>query len=331
MLKPIDVERHAIRAKWSKNANVLTSGRGAFIRIRTPFVFPEQYDLFVKCKPVSGATNLVFSLPTSIGHRFVLQLDAYRPEYQTSGLETIKGKKAKDNLTRYKGDVLQNGRPSRIHVFVRRTHIAVNVDGKNIVQYRGPQGVLSDRGVGTWFDKLDMVPLIGAFDSAIEIHSMILKSFTDELSGSRREPDDSQFFSRFGNASIPSQIADARKVFLDEIPEAAFTVGLGTLGKRGRRGHGGRGPIYLGQHLLKHALSTHPNSYGAAHVLYRLDGIYKTLTVQPGIAESLPGKKSFKSKSKLRFSIYGDGKQLANINNVQSSGIADNLTVNVTV
>ena len=330
VLKAIDVERHAIRSKWSKNANVLTSSRGKFIRIRTPFVFPEQYDLFVKCKPVSGATNLVFSLPTSIGHRFVLQLDAYLPEYQTSGLETIEGKNAKANLTRYKGDVLQNGRPSRIHVSVRRTHIAVNVDGKNIIQYSGPQDVLSDRVASTWFDKLDMVPLIGAYDSAIEIHSMILKSFTDELSDSRRQPVDSKFFSRFGNASIPSRIANARKVFLDEIPEAAFTVAIGTLGKRGRKGHGGRGQVYLGQRPVQHALSMHPHSYGSAHVLYRLDGIYKTLTVQPGIAEDSPGKKRFKSKSKLRFSIYGDGKQLANVNKVQSSGIADNLTVNVT-
>lgn len=74
VLKRIDVEKDQIYRVWNKNNGVLHSGDLSLSRLRLPVVFPEQYDLLIDCKPISGNGNMVLRLTTPAGESFLVQL-----------------------------------------------------------------------------------------------------------------------------------------------------------------------------------------------------------------------------------------------------------------
>ncbi|MCI0683393.1 MAG: NPCBM/NEW2 domain-containing protein, partial [Gemmataceae bacterium] len=76
-----------------------------------------------------------------------------------------------------------------------------------------------------------------------------------------------------GGGALPAP-STPKAVFLDDLTEVEFKVGVGTLGKRGERGYTGQG-VPDGRVLFQgcnyaHALSTHPASGQVAYVVYQL-------------------------------------------------------------
>ena len=323
VLKAIDVTKHKLRGKWQAERGDLRSPNEKFSCIRMPFVFPEQYDLRIECKRGAGKGNLTMSLPASTGHRFLVQLDRQHSGSNFSGLELIDGKTISVNGTRYEGEVFQRGRHTRIDVSVRREMITILAGGKPIIRYRGPQNVLRCRGRGPWQDKHDLTSVLGTFESVFEFQKIRLTSFVDRktwdvhpLPEKIASGTDRVGFRR-GDASIPNRLAIGKQVHLDSVPEAAFYVGVGTMGRGGNKGYSKGAPVIVEGRKLKHAISLHPPSAGAAHVQYHLQGQFKTLSIKPSVADD-----GAKGKIELKFMVYGDGRLLKQSPPVTKPGIA---------
>lgn len=331
VLEAINVSQHKISEGWRKENRILYSPTERFDRMRMPFVFPEQYDLQLECKKVSGNGNLVLALPAATGHRFLVSIDGQR-NFDVSGIETIDRVSVGKNSTRHDGKLLQEGQKSFVEVLVRRNAITVKVDGTQIVHYTGAQEVLSCRGRGPWHDKQDLAPVLGTYEGGFEFSRIVLRSITDKMSGwnnpeNHDEPSGTARVGfRRGDTSFPLEVLTSPKVYLDEVPEAAFFVGAGTMGRGGQRGYGKDPRVIVGGKQLRHAISTHPPPDGATHVQYHLNGEYKTLTIQPGVTDN-----GINSKYQLQFLVYGDGQLLRQSEEpVTRPGIVDTWKIDVT-
>lgn len=329
VLKAIDVTRHKIGDEWSKRDGVLYSPDDPFERIRMPYIFPEQYDLLIDLKPISGHSSFGMALPASTGHRFLASFNGQRPDFRISGIETINGVPSTKNSTRLDRKLFKEGQMSRVLVSVRRNEISVKVDDEPIIQYTGPQDALSCRGRGPWHDKEDLTAVLGTFESRFEFHRIALRSFTAETiedyrSAFNASSGTGRIGVKFGDTTLPKEFAARSKIYLDEIPEAAFFVGAGTMGRRGEKGYGRDNRVMVGRKQLQHAISTHPPSDGAAHVQYHLDGQYKTLSIQPGVTDN-----GANANFDLQFIVYGDGRVLKQSELIWNAGIAEKWKIDV--
>ncbi|MEM7478440.1 MAG: NPCBM/NEW2 domain-containing protein, partial [Planctomycetota bacterium] len=330
VLKVMNLTRHKLSGQWTEKNGILYSPDQRFDRMRMPFVFPEQYDLLIDCKKVAGPGCLVLSLPAATGHRFLVQMNAIRPDYKVNGLEMIDGVGSDKNSTRYDGRFFQTPKRSRVLVSVRRNEISVTIDGKRIIRYTGPQDVLRCRGRGPWHDKEDLVAVLGTYESRFEFHEIVLRSFVD----SANSPNSLQMqksakgsrhtgFER-NSSSLRDQIAGASRLHLDTLTEAAFFVGFGRFGRQGEKGYGRDKRVIVGGKPLQHALSTHPPADGAAHVQYHLDREFKWLTTAPGVTDDGAG-----GNFQLQFAVYGDGRLLKQSKLKTDTGIVADWKIDV--
>lgn len=113
-----------------------------------------------------------------------------------------------------------------------------------------------------------------------------------------------------GGAALPAP-STPKAVFLDDLTEVEFKVGVGTLGKRGERGYTGHG-VPDGRVLFQgcnytHALSTHPASGQVAYVVYQLDGKFASFGAVASLMDIVPGTAV---RSPATFRVLGDGKLL---------------------
>jgi hypothetical protein len=118
----------------------------------------------------------------------------------------------------------------------------------------------------------------------------------------------------------------ANAMFLDDLPEEEFKVGLGTLGKRGKTGH--ENPVdvsYQGRRIL-HALAMHGAPSATVHVTYQLGEGFRTFQ---GIAAILDVPGQSESQSPLTFRVFGDEKRLWESGPLQRCGTGETFAVSI--
>jgi hypothetical protein len=306
LLNWVEPERDQIRGEWKLDDGLLVSPSLQFARLRLPAIAPPQYDLELEVEPLDGTKNMVLVLSAPMGQRFMVQLHGYR-EFEHHGLDLIDGKPANSNETHRSGQILHTGRKNKIVVAVRRGRIIFTVNGQEVVNWTGNHNRLSAHKSGGWEEPGHSAIVIGTFQSRFAFHSVVLKPIVGRLP----EPPE-----------IPTRLAGLSSVNLDDLPQASFRVGYGTLGRQGRRGRpAGKSTTTIGTLFdgepVQHALVLHPYRDGYAHVTYHLNGQYRKFKSEVGLSEQTLKARQKKIKGRVTFQVYGDGKLLAQEGNFQ--------------
>ena len=164
LLPLIDPSRDSIRGKWSVEQGRLRCDEMMWAaRIVVPYLPPEEYDLNLEVERVAGGDALFMGL-TGGGTQFVHVLDGYTTNGgPLSGFEVLDRDRAIDNESRRNGRVFTTGKKSSVRYTVRKGAVAVHVDGKEILNWRGAMerlAVRDDYSVG----RPDVL-FLGAWDS----------------------------------------------------------------------------------------------------------------------------------------------------------------------
>jgi serine/threonine protein kinase len=144
LLKLIDPKVHALQGTWSRSGPILVSNspnRRSTVLI--PYSPPDEYDLLLVVRRIHERVD-GFDIGLSSGSsRFFLTLDGWGQPYDLAGLSAIDGKDAATNPTRRDGRVLTLGKDSSIVCQVRKTGVGLSVDGRMLVDWKGPRERLS--------------------------------------------------------------------------------------------------------------------------------------------------------------------------------------------
>jgi hypothetical protein len=140
-------------------------------RLQIPYELPEQYRLEIVVERKSGKNGVAVGLSGG-GSAFIVEIDGWG--CVASGLQWLDGKGGWGNETTRKGELLTTGKPSTIVCDVRRTGVRVSVDGQEIINWAGDFKRLSMHQ--SWAAPKRNRPFVGAYESAIVIHKLVLTS-----------------------------------------------------------------------------------------------------------------------------------------------------------
>ena len=162
LLALIDLKQDSVRGEWTLEKGVLTCTRKMkAARVVIPYLPPEEYDLLIVAERTEGTDALTTGLASG-DRQFVHGVDGYTIDGQClSGFEMLDNKAGRENESRRDGPVFTNGKPSTLRYFIRKGHIRLVADEKEVLDWKGdfkrlafrpdyrvpPAGVLS---VGAW-------------------------------------------------------------------------------------------------------------------------------------------------------------------------------------
>jgi hypothetical protein len=136
ILKLIDLQKDNLLGNWAWDQKVLktgTAGEG----LEIPYSLPAEYDLVLRVerKTVNkGNTfSIILPLPES---KVAISIDQEETG-DVSGLSRIDDRMISDNATKYVGRLLALNVPSTVICAVRKTGVALQVDGKKVFDWRG--------------------------------------------------------------------------------------------------------------------------------------------------------------------------------------------------
>lgn len=175
LLRLIDPEKDAVAGKWTREGGVLATPQLQFGRLLVPYLPPSEYDLRAVVERRAGDNSLTLGLVAG-GKQFVVILDAAVNGVATSGLDLVDSKSFYDNETTARGALFENGRKSAVHCSVRAGSVAVAVDGKRVIAWKGDPARLSLWS--GWTVKNRKALFIGAWTSPIHIHKLELLPVT---------------------------------------------------------------------------------------------------------------------------------------------------------
>ena len=138
-----------------------------------PYPVPKQYTLTVVAERTAGTDSLNVGLIVG-GRQTMLALEGWG--VMASGLNTVNGRTADNNVTTFRSPIFASGRPSTIVCAVRESSVQVSCNGQPVIAWSGDvQQLALDRRfwtnipadrlfVGTWtttfrISKLELVPL----------------------------------------------------------------------------------------------------------------------------------------------------------------------------
>ena len=163
LLPLADPAKDAVKGNWKRQGTALAIiSQTPYGRIIMPVAPERSYELQVKFVRTSGGECVTVILPVGSA-RVVLMLSGWHGA--ASGLDTINGRRAEGNETTVRPGTLVNGREYALHITVAakgdQAWIAVLLDGKPYINWRGPQSALSVHsdwdlrepgclGLGTW-------------------------------------------------------------------------------------------------------------------------------------------------------------------------------------
>jgi hypothetical protein len=179
LLKLVDVDKHAVQGRFTRNGNSVVMPDGGFNRLLIPHHPPEEYTLMVdvtrKKERFRGhdlAIGLVYQ-----GVQCAVLIDrlfgAPQGLQSHSTLSGTGNRNGGDMATKMSDDpVLAPGRRSRVVCHVSKAGITVAVDGKELLAYQGP---VTWRGIdGPWGVPDRRALMIGGLNEPFEIHAMTL-------------------------------------------------------------------------------------------------------------------------------------------------------------
>ena len=145
LLPLADPAKDAVKGKWTRQADALAilspTAAGC---IAVPIAPQGSYELQVKFVRTSGDDLIAVFLPVGAARVTLVMSHGHG---RRSGLTRINGKGVEDNQTAATPGTLVNGREYAVHVTVLpkgdQARIAVRLDGKPYINWRGPQSALS--------------------------------------------------------------------------------------------------------------------------------------------------------------------------------------------
>lgn len=132
----VDPKQHKVAGAWTKEGPALAGSPEKYSRIIVPYEPPDEYDLVLTFVRRRGTTFLV-GLPG----RAMLTLDGSGGG--VSGLEVVDGKRGSENETAVNGSVLQDGKRVTLTCAVRKGGVAVTLDDRKIIDWKGDRSRLS--------------------------------------------------------------------------------------------------------------------------------------------------------------------------------------------
>ena len=145
LLPLVDPAKNAVKGEWKRHGGMLAITKLIVCgRIMVPVAPEGSYELQVKFVRTSGDQCVAVILPVGSA-RVILMLS--RQHGQDSGLELINGKYVENNETAVRPGTLVNGHEYALDIAVvakgDQAWIAVRLDGKPYIDWRGPQSAFS--------------------------------------------------------------------------------------------------------------------------------------------------------------------------------------------
>lgn len=133
LLKFVDPKK-AVCGEWTLSERGLVSPSpvgGVAHRIEIDYNPGTEYDLTLEVEPKPGGNFLIGLVCGGRNQTFVAVYDS------VCGLCVLDGKHYSDNETTTRGQLLENGKTTRISCSVRRTGVTVKFDGKKVIDWKG--------------------------------------------------------------------------------------------------------------------------------------------------------------------------------------------------
>lgn len=141
LLKLLDLKQDVVQGEWVFKEGKLLSGKGQGTRVQIPYLPPDEYDLTIVAARLEGTDSMNIGLARGTA-QFCACIDGWTSTVH--GLSLVDGKLAADNETAKRtGGVLKAGRASTIICSVRREGVAVTVDGRKVIDWKGDTSRLS--------------------------------------------------------------------------------------------------------------------------------------------------------------------------------------------
>ena len=182
LLALVDPVRDAVAGTWARSGDGLVNETSpGFPRILIPYLAPEEYDLLAEVERKEGIRSLILGFTSGDAQASVL-IDGWTGTI--SGLDLLDNKGADKNETMVQGTAyLPADRKVSVQVSVRKTGVAVRIDGRPIIDWKGdssrltlhPNLALPRKGL-----------FLAAWDSRFIIHRLSLSPVRG--TGRRSEP-----------------------------------------------------------------------------------------------------------------------------------------------
>ncbi len=158
--------------EWSKVDGVLQSPKRPGARLELPYSPPEEYRLMLIVEPLDSPHGVILGLRGG-DHRFVSLFNFARGEVPLSAIENIDGRNV-GNETTFAGQLFREGQMSQVIVDVRTDSVAMSVDGRTIVNWKGNPERLS---LSDYWDTPQKTALfLGAYDCRYRFHRITLET-----------------------------------------------------------------------------------------------------------------------------------------------------------
>ncbi len=144
LLKLIDCERDKVNGNWTSAGGFLKCSAPTLAdsgRIEIPYAPGDsEYDLTIVGERIEGSGSLNLGIATGERQFFVI------PNYgggDVGGIDNIDGKSAPENESTFQAKLISNNKPFTAIVSVRRGGVALSVDGKKVMDWKGDASRLS--------------------------------------------------------------------------------------------------------------------------------------------------------------------------------------------
>jgi hypothetical protein len=207
LLKLIDVNKNAVKGKWTMVDGALISPADQYSHLQIPCDVPTEYRLTITATPIRDGNppNELFVRLIGDGRPLDAMVDGFNGKL--SGLGSIDGKFASGNETTFQGSVFTIGRASKVVYTVRRKRVTIVADGKEIIHWRAD----FRRVTSVWRDWFSPNPkrLLVGTHRPYKISELTLREIKAEAEAAP-EP---------GPAQAPAAAAPVDAQFLAAVPE----------------------------------------------------------------------------------------------------------------
>ena len=139
LLQVIDLSRDAIAGVWRFDGGTLLTPRVQWARLQVPCAPPEEYDLRIVALREQGSDSLNIGFIYG-GRQGMLMVDGNGGS--TSWVDLTTPYDLSANETAAAGSRLRENRRATIVIAVRRSGVAVSVDGEKVISWGGPPAEL---------------------------------------------------------------------------------------------------------------------------------------------------------------------------------------------
>lgn len=167
LLKAVDPAKHAVKGTWKLDGGALICPTTRTARIAIPAKLADEYVLRLTVERLTGDNSLVVGVPLAGDRRAVVVLGAKTNDGPVCGFELVDGLAFYSNETSNTGVGFAQNKPARVEFVVKKTGVAVTVDGKAATSYEGEFTRLTEQ---TWWQIKDpRGVMLGGWDTQWKI------------------------------------------------------------------------------------------------------------------------------------------------------------------